>query len=450
MNTRISKIAVLMLLGLPADSLAGAERMSSGQGLTARSGLQLASHLEAYEIRGVVLDETPNISDEAFEKIEEILRGTLQDHKRPRIPQDELRKRCWTLYLGLPQSEEQIRRALQHGQWNGRPLSDKDRAELSRMYEKATNDLARLLSRLEKADEKERNRFLALLDYREALLGVLGRKPASNAHVVLRAGGHEYRTRTDRHGKFKFVGFPAGQYEIYAEAPAPVPAGGKSWGRMVFDFVPGQEVLLRISAYAITVKGSVVTADGAPVVGAKIVGEPAFAWDVLYGTPSQPVRAPRRKKAYRLVTVTAADGSYELSGFPPPALATISRYLAGGAITALKDLAGQRDLLTDLFVEIRAEAPGYIQPEALRVPMVTEALRDAARRWWRLKIRATSDLSDEEKAEYKFREKGDLFPSQRNTIYGVDIVMERVSRPEGEGKAGTGPRSPAAGVAGAR
>jgi hypothetical protein len=99
------------------------------------------------------------------------------------------------------------------------------------------------------------------------------------------------------------------------------------------------------------------------------------------------------------------------------------RYLGGGARWALSELDGQGDLPTDLFADIHVTTGGYLQKDVVRVPLVPESLVDSARRLWRLKTRATTDLTYEQKKYYDYTEKGSRCGGHGSVIECANIVL---------------------------
>lgn len=382
--------------------------------------------LQAFEVRGIVVDVTPDLSDEAFARLQQATAAPSKVDAERTVSRAAL-ARYVRRSLGVTLTDEEIAEHLR-----GSAISEEERAELTRVQQR----IATYVAELERATKQERAAFIALHRYGDAMEALVGERPAADAVVRLRAEGVDERTRADARGEFRFVGFPAGRYELSAEAPAPGSVRGPSWGRQELVFSPGELIRLKISAYTITLRGRVTTAEGDPVAGARVVGDLVFARDVLYGPTDRDERqAEDMRRPHRKSAVTAPDGTYALVGFRPPNLETIYRFLGGGARAALGEYASQTDGLTDLFADIRVEAAGYTQGGVPRVPLVPESLVGAARRLWQLKVRATSDLTDEQKANYAFKEIGQLPAGRGTTITGIDIVLQRApdaaAHPEG-------------------
>ena len=389
-----------------------------GKEIALRPQVETESLLQAFEIRGLVVDRTPDTSEEGFMRLERTIMAAPESYKEYVMPPGQLRKyirRALCIHL----SDEEIASHLAQPDM----MSEEDRVEVARIQEKIENGMRDWSN----SEDGERMVFIAHQKCMDVAEDIFWDKPVPGATVTLRGEGVEERVRTDAKGEFTFVGYSQGHYELRVEAPARPPLQDKAWGRMELDFVPGSKIWMEISAYTITLRGRVKSSDGQPVAGAHITADLAFARDVLFGPnlwdrderQVDEMRGPRRKTA-----VTTPDGFYELQGFPPPSLETIIRYLGGDARAALEEYAAASDELTDLFADIRVDANGFAQRQVQRVTLVPESLVDAARRYWRMKVRTTDDLTEQQKAGYTFVEKGQLPASRGNIIDVEDIVLD--------------------------
>lgn len=222
---------------------------------------------------------------------------------------------------------------------------------------------------------------------------------------------------TDSRGNFEFIDLQAGVYQISAEAPARISGTGiqrMATGRIIVVPASSHARQLKINAYAITVKGRIIDADGKPVTGAIVIGSP-----VPFYKPYD--SASRYEYAYqrRISTVSKQDGTYELQGFIPPNVLEVAYYL-GGCDPATED--GRNTCY--FYVEIHVKADGFVQDKknVPRVPLVTEELLGPARRL----LNAISQMAVKNGGA-ELQEKKDLHlpSSTSNTITGINIVLKK-------------------------
>ena len=251
----------------------------------------------------------------------------------------------------------------------------------------------------------------------------------TNAVVKLVGPSVQQETVADLEGNFRFVGVSKGEYELSAEAPSCKAPGRKATGRVRYNFSPGRIgnwAEVEIHAFPVTVQGHVTYADGQPVVGAKVTGGPVcLSDDRKHSDPEWLPAGLERMRQYEISAITASDGSYKLERFiPPPIMPEIIGYLNVGT-ESLMDTAVPDSAFSRFYADIRVEANGYAQRTVPRVPLVTENLLGPARRFLHLMFQISDYPADREKLK-GFKEKGEVLPSQGDTIPNIDIVLDPV------------------------
>ena len=150
-------------------------------------------------------------------------------------------------------------------------------------------------------------------------------------------------------------------------------------------------------------------AEGRPIVGAKVRGDPS------------PIPASAEATPPTRFAVSGADGTYELSGFAPSSIDQIAAYLNGGDPT--RDDAG--GCTVPFYVEVHADSDGFMQDKTSlpRLPLVTEEVLVPARRL----LNILGKLETQAKRKSEIAEKKDVFlpPSEKNAITGLDIVLTK-------------------------
>jgi len=116
-----------------------------------------------------------------------------------------------------------------------------------------------------------------------------------------------HRAFTDAEGRFAWPGVDPGRYRVQvgADGYAPWYVLGHAVGASGDDESPGLEIALD---RGLTVRGRVVDADGAPIVGAEVLSE----HDAAFGVLPLGIVGPIPEIGGR--TLTRADGRFELSG----------------------------------------------------------------------------------------------------------------------------------------
>ncbi len=269
---------------------------------------------------------------------------------------------------------------------------------------------------------------------------------ASNAMVRLIGESVQEETTSDSEGKFSFIGFSRGVYALSAEAPSLKAPGRIAKGRLRYDFSPGRSgnwAFLEIHAYPVTIKGRVTTSDGQPVANAKVTGGPVCLSDVkIYSDPDWREEGLARMRQYALSAETTSNGIYQLDGFIPPSIYEIAGYLGNGS-DSLYDTGVPDTAFSRFYADIRVEVAGYTQRTVPRVPLVTETLLGPARRFLHMMLKLSDNPSNKEKLT-GFQEKGEVLPSQGDTIPNIDIVMDPVMATESASQENPSPPLPPA------
>ena len=241
------------------------------------------------------------------------------------------------------------------------------------------------------------------------------RRPAAGA-IVTATGGPtgEQVVVTDSEGHFRIVGLAGAVYEVSAEVQLPPLASGTkrvSTGKSQVTLLADVTSMTLECRYGdrFSITGKITDADGRPIAGAKVSGEP-------YPVPeSQEITPPTRH------AVSGPDGVYELQGFAPASIRTLAGYLYGGDPTHSGMYA--------FFVEVHAKAEGFVEAKERvpRVPPVTEDALDVARQFHQAMRQVQINLE----GSSKFDEQEDLrVPVVRgHTVTGIDIVLERGEAP---------------------
>jgi protocatechuate 3,4-dioxygenase beta subunit len=248
-------------------------------------------------------------------------------------------------------------------------------------------------------------------DLSKTLMELIGpRGPMSHVTVTLRSqatarGARDVvrKTATDAVGRFAFAGVPAGDYEVTAEFRRGWLAGkarirrriehlGYKSSHLDFDYHP------RLAS----VRGRITDTSGRPLPSARVTA-------THYAYNAEIDESPIRSHA--VSTVTARDGTFELRGLLP----------------------GQIYFRNEQY-EIRVEAAGYVTAER-RIPVMTEEVRTAAERLWRILMLGFGDEGEERMAEWRSQ-----MPTCRGpATIGVDFVLGkpatlagRVTDPQGQ------------------
>ena len=231
------------------------------------------------------------------------------------------------------------------------------------------------------------------------------RQPVPDAVVTLQGSSVTRRAVTDGEGRFQFLAFPRGEYELCAEKPVRSSRIGDermtaARQRVKLDKDNSMDLTLR--ADRVSVRGRITDGEGRPVAGAKVTAEVEEWHDPAIGYPGDLVPDPETYS-----TVSSADGSYEFQCLDPTDFYKTGGYLVTASPRALR------------YVNIEVEADGFVQGKenVPRVPLVSEQGLD----WGRRLMRAFARYSEED-----LREKEDLsLPSlQGNIITGIDIVLK--------------------------
>ena len=259
----------------------------------------------------------------------------------------------------------------------------------------------------------------------EQVLNGMYSTPSPAPKVIVTAKGDlvTKNVTTDSEGKFKIVGLPSKNYELSATASSRASPNGDNLmatmkpEKIYFHGRSNATVAVRLEVRGdlLTVRGKITDAQGRPIAGAKIRGEP-------YPTPESIEATPPTRFA-----VSGADGSYELSGFIPDDIYKTAGYLGGGDPT--RDDAGGSTI--PFYAEVHVEADGFVHDKANtpKVPLVTERILNPARRL----LKVLAKLESGAKGSSQIGEqKGILLPpSKGNTITGIDIALTKQTAANG-------------------
>ncbi len=238
--------------------------------------------------------------------------------------------------------------------------------------------------------------------------------PASNALVTAKGDSITRETITDTQGEFSFVGLPSGDYELSVGVVSRTGKGQLATvrPRMVYRVAGNAAATVTLQARRdlIAIRGRITDAQGQPIPGAKVRGEP-------YPVPESAEATPPTRYA-----VSGVDGSYELNGFAPDSIYRVAGFLGGGDPT--RDDAGGSTI--PFFVEVHVEAEGYVQEQANvpRVALVTEELLAPARHLLRILSRMRTSSGEREIVEKKGLP---LPPSRGYTIAPVNVELKRTT-----------------------
>jgi hypothetical protein len=255
-------------------------------------------------------------------------------------------------------------------------------------------------------------------------------RPASHAKVVLRGVGLEMQTTTDSEGRFVFTGLVPDVYDLIAFKGG----GNGSQGRLRWRFVPGdtEKPIIEINAHAVTIRGRVLDPAGAPLRGVHVTGSPALInVAAQHHDPDGFEEERERMRRFAISTYSGDDGLYELQGLQPPGIMDIVRYLESGEIAFLAQSRQRGTAYCRALYDISAIRDGYAQRDVTRVPLMTEPMIGAARRLWRVLVRGSADLSEKQKMDFPFIEKGAIPASEGTTIIEVDLILYPADRDAG-------------------
>ncbi|OQA02718.1 MAG: hypothetical protein BWY69_00902 [Planctomycetes bacterium ADurb.Bin401] len=249
-------------------------------------------------------------------------------------------------------------------------------------------------------------------------------EPLPGIVVTLQGKSAVMQTITDAEGKFEFKNLPGvtkdtaikkfrtEKYEISAQIPIESEIAGDTNTVILKQSVilnENKNIKFDFRSDLITVKGKITDANGNPIADALIIGQMEIN-DLGSMFRPQVVK-----------TTSANDGSYELKGFIPPGIRQTAGYLNGGNPQANEG--------SSFFLVIVADANAFIQPKENipRIPLVSEELLIAARRYHKVLYDYVCSLQDPNRPAKNYEEKPNLNlpPSVGNTINVPDIVLIR-------------------------
>lgn len=270
-----------------------------------------------------------------------------------------------------------------------------------------TPDLSRAATALAKLDTADAANLES--EFGRVLDGMYGtNRSATSALVTAKGDAISKETVTDTLGEFSFVGLPSGDYELTVGVVSGTGTGQLATvqPRRVYRISSNATAAVTLPARRdfVAIRGRITDAQGQPIPGAKVRGEP-------YPVPESADATPPTRHA-----VSGVDGSYELSGFVPDSIYRIAGFLAGGDPTEF----GQHSF----YAEVHVEAEGHVQEKTNvpRVALVTEELLAPARHLLRSLNRLRTSSGERELVEKKELR---LPPSQGSTIGPVDIKLKR-------------------------
>lgn len=243
----------------------------------------------------------------------------------------------------------------------------------------------------------------------EAVSGKLGKgfpappMPAQGVVVSLRGESVSLETTSGPEGNFNFSFLPLGDYEVSAEKSVRWSGEDRkatAKRRIEYWTHENRHVFLQLRADLVAVKGRITDGKGRPIAGAKV-----SAIEVPTDDGSDAVYPDTQ------LTVSNADGSYEIQGLQPTSPFPLTGYLTG-----------EEDAHVLQKYDIRVECDTFVQSadSIPRVPQVTEEGLNIARRL----LAACAPFDKERKAREK--EGVPLPVIKGNTITGIDIVLTQV------------------------
>ena len=259
-----------------------------------------------------------------------------------------------------------------------------------------------ILNRLEKGETFMDMGFIEYETYLRTSIPVSSSIPVHVRRLI--NSSRQEHTQTDENGKFTFNNF-FGICEVSARKMVDVDGETKeAKARCIVRANQNGLALLPLRTDLVTIKGRVLLSDGQPAVGFKITGTPCLG----DGIP------PELDRLYpEQYSVTASDGTYELSDLRPAEFTTVADYLLHGRATSHGALLEEK---------ISVKEIANISLITLSVPLICEESLFNARRY--ISILNKKYVITKERSPLVEKPGVFLPKSKGNVIFLPDIILE--------------------------